>query len=376
MLSILYGLIALSFLILVHELGHFMVAKLANVRIITFSLGFGKKLLRFKRGETEYALSAVPLGGYVKLLGESPDDEVPEEDKGRSYAQKPPFVRMLIAFTGPIFNILFAFVLFYAIFLAGYSVLSTKVGSVEKGYPAYEAGVQQGDVVVSIDGRPITEWGELMEIMGAAPQKALKFGIRRDGKILEFSIAPKEVESKNIFGETIKRKIIGITASNDFVTKRETLMGATTKAFYQTYNLSKVTIVGIVKLIEGSISPKNVGGPILILQTAGKQAKEGVAPFISFVAIISISLGVINLLPIPVLDGGHILFHAIELVTRRRLSQRTIEIAQKVGMTILILIMVLAFYNDLTRVDFKSMFKVLRDYWDGIAHALRSVSGR
>ena len=132
MLNIVYGFIALSLLILVHELGHFLVARLANVKVITFSLGFGKKLLKYRKGETEYALSAVPLGGYVKLLGESPDDEVSEEEKNRSYHQKPPLVRMAIAFVGPLFNIIFAFVLFYFVFLSGYSVLSTKVGTVEK----------------------------------------------------------------------------------------------------------------------------------------------------------------------------------------------------------------------------------------------------
>lgn len=356
MLNILYGFIALSLLILVHELGHFLVARLANVKVITFSLGFGKKLLKFTKGETEYALSAVPLGGYVKLLGESPDDEVSEEEKHRSYNQKSPFVRLLIAFTGPFFNIIFAFILFYIVFLSGYSVLSTKVGTVEKDYPAYKAGILQGDVIVAIEGKPIQEWGELMDTLADAPQKDLKFTVRRGETLTDIMIAPKESESKNIFGEPTKRKVIGITASNDFFTKRENLATATTKAFYQTYNVSKITVLGIVKLIQGSISPQNIGGPILILEMAGKQAKEGKKNLIYFVAIISINLGVINLFPIPILDGGHILFYLIEIVTRRKISEKTINIAQKVGMTLLILVMVFAFYNDLNRMfDFKRL---------------------
>jgi regulator of sigma E protease len=350
MLNILYGIIALSLLILVHELGHFLIAKIANVKILTFSLGFGKKLLSYKKGETEYAVSLVPLGGYVKLLGESPDDEVKEEEIHRSYANKPPLVKIIIAFTGPLFNILFAFVLFYLVFLSGYSVLSTKVGGVEKGYPAYEAGIKEGDIITRIEGKGIEEWGDLMEAMADAPYRPLKFTVKRGNTSIDVTVMPKEIESKNIFGETIKRKVIGVIASNEFFTKKETLAGATSKAFYQTYNLSRITIVGIVKLIEGSISPKNIGGPLLILEMAGKQAKEGKKNLIYFIALISINLGIINLFPIPILDGGHILFHVIEIVTRRKMSEKWVDISQKIGMGFLVALMVLAFFNDIMRM--------------------------
>ncbi|MBA4391159.1 MAG: RIP metalloprotease RseP [Syntrophus sp. (in: bacteria)] len=357
MINIIYGIVALSLLILVHELGHFLVARLANVKVLAFSLGFGKKLISFTKGETEYALSLVPLGGYVKLLGESIDDEISEEDIPRSYAHKPAWVKIAIAFTGPLFNIIFAFLLFYIVFLSGYSVLSTKVGSVEKDLPAYAAGIQKGDILMSVDGKPLQEFSDLMDYMGRASGGPHKFVVKRGDQLLDISITPKEMESKNIFGETVKRKVIGVAASDELVTRNETLAGAASRAAYQTYYLSKVTIVGIVKLIQGSISTKNIGGPILILQAAGKQAKEGKKNLIFFVAIISINLGVVNLLPIPILDGGHILFHLIELVTRRRLSAKTIDIAQKVGMAILIFIMVFATYNDLNRLfDFTRFF--------------------
>ncbi len=349
-MSIIYGIIALSLLILVHELGHFLMARIANVKVLTFSLGFGKKLLSFKKGETEYALSLVPLGGYVKLLGESPEEEVREEDVPRSYAHKPPFVKILIAFSGPFFNLIFAALLFYVVFVSGYSVLSTKVGGVEKGYPAYAAGIKEGDIIVNIEGKEINEWSDIMETMVGAGPGPLRFTVKRNGSLVNMVIAPKETVSKNIFGEPISRKVIGITASNEMVSKKDTLMGAATKAVYQTYNLSKITVLGIVKLIMGSISPKNVGGPLLILEVAGKQAKEGVTSLIYFVAIISINLGIINLLPIPILDGGHILFHVIEIVTRRKMSQRWIDVAQKVGMGILVAVMVLAFFNDIMRI--------------------------
>jgi regulator of sigma E protease len=356
MINIIYGFIALSLLILVHELGHFIVARLANVKVLAFSLGFGKKLLSFKKGETEYAISLVPLGGYVKLLGESLEDEIAEEDISRSYVHKPPWVKMLIAVTGPLFNIIFAFVLFYVVFMSGYSVLSTKVGEVDKGLPAYEAGIRPGDVIASVDGKPVQEFDDLLEVMSKAPAGPLTFVLKRGEETIRLTITPKAMEAKNLFGETISRKIIGVRPSSELIKRKESLVGAVSKAGYQTWYLSKVTVLGLAKLIQGTISPKNIGGPILILQAAGKQAKEGTSNLIYFVGLISINLGVVNLLPIPILDGGHIMFHLVEMVTRRRLSTKAIDIAQKVGLAIIIVIMVFAFYNDLDRIFSFSRF--------------------
>lgn len=352
LISLIYGIIALSLLIFVHELGHFIVARIFDVKVLTFSLGFGKKLISFKGRETEYALSAIPLGGYVKLLGESPDDIVNEEEAHRAYSNKPPLIKMLIAFTGPFFNILFAFLLFYIVFISGYNVLSTKVGSVEKNYPAYEAGIKPGDIIVAVDNIKVQEWNELMDVMARTEKTPVKFTIQRGDEIFDLHIHPKTIEGKNIFGEKITRKVIGVTASNDFLKRKEGIVNAIPKAANQTYFLSKVTVLGIIKLIEGTISPKQIGGPLLILEVAGKQAKEGKKNLIYFVAIISINLAIINLLPIPILDGGHMLFYTIELIIRRKLSQRFIEISQKVGMGVLIAIMALAFFNDITRMFF------------------------
>ena len=350
MVNIIYGIIALSLLILVHELGHFIVARLANVKVLAFSLGFGKKLLTFKKGETEYALSLVPLGGYVKLLGESLEDDIAEEDIPRSYVHKPPWVKMLIAVTGPLFNIVFAFVLFYVVLISGYSATSTKVGGVEAGSPAYEAGIRPGDVIESVDGKPVQEFDDLLSIMSRTPAGPLNFVVKRGEGSLRLTITPKEIADKNIFGEPTRRRVIGISSSSELTKRREGPGEALSKAAYQTWNLSKITVLGLVKLIQGTISPKNIGGPILILQAAGKQAKQGLSSLIYFVGLISINLGVVNLLPIPILDGGHIMFHVVEMITRRRLSTRTIDIAQKVGLAVIIVIMAFAFYNDFDRL--------------------------
>lgn len=347
-MNVIYGFIALSLLILVHELGHYLVARLTNVKVLAFSLGFGKKLINFKKGETEYAISAIPLGGYVKMLGESPDDEVKEEEINRSYSNKPPYIRMLIVFTGPLFNILFAFVLFCFVFLSGYTVPSTKVSDVEKGYPAYTQGIQKGDVIINIDGKDMKKWEDIAQSISKAGNESVEITLMREGALKHIWITPLIKEEKNIFGETIRRKVIGIAP--EFVEQKGTLTSAVSMGFYQTYNLTKLTVLGIIKLIEGTISPKNIGGPILIFKEASKRAQEGKSTFVSFVALISINLGVINLLPIPILDGGHIIFNLIEVITRRKVSHRAIDIAQKVGMVLLVLLMVFAFYNDLDRL--------------------------
>jgi len=349
-LNIIYFVIVLGILVFVHELGHFLVARLAGVKVLTFSLGFGKKLVRFKRGETEYAISAVPLGGYVKMLGESTDDVVEEQDATRSFSNKPPLARMLIVFAGPFFNVLFAVFVFFAMFLAGYPTPSdsTRVGEVVKGEPAFEAGIRTGDVITRIDGKPVSQFTDIHSTVNAAGQRPLVFEVNRNGQVLTLRITPKPADEKNVFGETTGKSVrIGVGRALE--TKRDNIAEAIPHAFIHTANMTELTIVGIGKLITGSISRKNLGGPILIYQQVGQQAKAGLTHFLNLLAIISISLGVFNLFPIPILDGSHILFALVELVVRRRIPDSTVEFAQKVGLGILICIMVLATFNDITR---------------------------
>ncbi len=349
--SLIYGLITLSILILVHELGHFLFARISNVKVLTFSIGFGKKILRYKKGETEYAISLFPLGGYVKLLGESPGEELKEEEIPRSYSHKSPFVKLLIAFSGPFFNFFFAFLVFTILFATGYKVMTTKIGGVEKGYPAQLAGLKEGDEVIMIDGKRVMEWTDLTEILSAKKEgEGVTITVRRDGEIKHFFLIPKTIESKTVFGEKVKRKVIGILASGEFKVKKDPPFEALKKGINQTVKLTGFTIFGIWKLLEGAISPSEVGGPLLIMEIAGKQAKEGKRNFLYFLGLVSVNLAVINLLPIPVLDGGYILFHLVEIFSRRRLSTRWIEISQRIGMGVLVAIMFLAFFNDVMRI--------------------------
>lgn len=353
--TIIYFAVALGFLIFVHELGHFLVAKLTDVKVLTFSLGFGKKLLHFRKGETEYAISAVPLGGYVKLLGEGSGEEVPPEEAHRAFSNKPPLVRMAIAFTGPFFNLLFAFFLFLAVFwITGYPIPSTQVGTVIEGDPAQTAGIRPGDTIVSINGKKTQYFDEIMIAIKESGEGPINVTVRREDTNLEFLVNPKVIEEKNILGDTLKRKVIGVTPSGTILIKKESSPKAFISAVGQTYFSVKLTIIILAKIVQGAVSAKNIGGPIAIFQETGKRAKQGMSDFLNFLGLLSVNLAIINLLPIPILDGGHILFQSIELVTRRKISDRTMEIAQKFGLALLILIMAFAFYNDLDRLfDFK-----------------------
>jgi len=346
MVSLIYTIIALSVLIVVHEFGHFITARLVNVKVITFSLGFGKKLLHWKRGETEYAISAVPLGGYVKLLGESPDEEVPEEEKEQSFTNKTPFQRFLIVFAGPFFNLIFALIVYYVFFVGGF-MISPRIGHVEPGYPAYEAGIREGDLIVSIGGTKIVEFNEIKWEMFCAKPGPVRVVINRDGKNMELAITPKEVEQQNLLGSKMRQKQLGIGPLEPLKTN---IFTSIPLAFHQTYFIIKQTFVGIYMMIAGRVPTKEIGGPIAILQLGSKVAEVGILNLISFAALISINLGILNLLPIPVLDGGHILFNFIEIVTRRKVSEKTIIIAQKIGLTLLIMLMAFAFYNDIHRL--------------------------
>jgi regulator of sigma E protease len=350
------GIIALGFLILVHEFGHFLMAKLTNVKVITFSLGFGTKLWRHTWGETEYALSVFPLGGYVKMLGEGSDEEVPPEEAHRSYTNKPTFVKILIVFFGPLFNILCAGLIFFVMLSSGAMLPASpsgppaKVSGIVKGFPAADAGILPGDTITAVNGQKVAYFAEVQQFMAKAGDKPLRVEVKRDDQLLEFSVIPRDTEVTSPSGVSVRRKVIGIEAEKSPGVQAGNIWEAILLTPAYTYGVGEDTILALWKIITGKMSRKNVGGPLSIFQAAGITAKQGTGSFSFFVAYISLSLAIINLLPIPILDGGHILFNIIEAVTRRKLSQKFIENAQKVGLALLIAIMVYAFYNDFDRL--------------------------
>lgn len=349
-MTFLSAIILLGILIFVHELGHFLFAKLMKVRVLKFSLGFGPKVVGKKFGNTEYQISVFPLGGYVKMLGEETDEELNEEERREAYNHQPVWKRVLIVFSGPAFNIFFAAVLFVFIFNYGVPALFPDVGEVMKDTPAERAGLKQGDRIIEIQGTGITEWSEMTGIIYKSPGRSLDFKIKRDGKVLGLAITPERKTVKNIFGEEKEIGLIGIKPSGNQFTKKYSLPQAVSLGIRRVVEISALTVVSIVKLIQRVIPAKTIGGPILIFQMAGEQASQGAMNFFTFMAIISINLGIINLLPIPVLDGGHLMFLAIEAVRRKPLGERTVMVAQRAGIAVILMLMAFALYNDIVRV--------------------------
>jgi regulator of sigma E protease len=351
--SILSFIIVLGVLIFFHEFGHFLVARLFGVGVEKFSLGFGPRLIGKKVGITDYRISAIPLGGYVKMVGEEPDAQLDPEDIPISFTHKHVAKRMLIVAAGPVFNILLAVIIFFGIFfVSGTFILKPSVGSVKPDSPAFAAGLENGDLITAINESAINSWDEMAEIINGSKGKTIKLIVRRGESIRNFSLAPEQVITKNIFGEDVQRYIIGITAAGETYSKEMNVFQAFSESMLQTYRVTELMVVIIAKLVTGDISTDTIGGPIMIAQMAGDSAKAGIGSLISFIALISVNLAIINLLPIPVLDGGHLLFFSIEAVKGRPVSTKVREIAQQVGLFILILLMILVFYNDISRIFF------------------------
>lgn len=373
-MTFIYMIIVLGILIFVHELGHFILAKMMGVSVEKFSLGFGPKLIGKKIGETEYLLSAFPLGGYVKMFGEGgyieggvddprPEDEtspaditaepvlreLTDDEKARSFAHKPVLARIAIVMAGPVFNLAFAWVIFIILCLMGVPTVTAKIGEVIKDKPAAKAGLQTGDVVTAINGAPVRKWEEIAETVFSCKGKTLAITVKRGDKDISFSIIPEPRISKNLFGEKTNGYAIGIASAGDFVKEYYTPFQAVIKGTEQTWKVIDITVMSLVKMVQRIVPMDSVGGPIMIAKMAGEQAAAGVEPFLAFMALLSVNLGILNLLPVPVLDGGHLLFFFCELIFRRPIPQKIREYAQQIGMALLLGLMVLAFYNDIIR---------------------------
>ena len=438
--------VVLGILIVVHELGHFLMARLAGVGVERFSIGFGPVLWRFRGKETEYCVSAIPMGGYVKMMG---DDENPLEggkgatiDPAKAFNGKPLAARFLIVFAGPAMNFVLAAVIAGLMFmLVGRPVAPALVGRVTDGSPAAQAGLKTGDRLVAIDGKPVQYWEDLARIVQAARGRALQVAVQGAAGERTVALTPAQTKRKDLFGdEQIVWEIgaspyipaaIGDTVTGDPAdraglkagdvvvalegqpvlswdelaerihqragqpTRLEVKRGAETLTVTVTPKKGKVpgpdgketevglvgirpggsvtmvrsnpisalwegvawsgdvtmkTAIGLYKIVVGQLDRSNIGGPIQIAKTAGEQARQGIVSLALFTAVISINLFLLNLLPVPMLDGGHLLFFAFEAVLGRPLSVRKREVAQQVGFALLMLLMVFAFYNDFKRI--------------------------
>jgi len=353
-------IILLSVLIFVHELGHFLAARIAGVGVLKFSLGFGPKIIGKKIGETEYVLSWIPLGGFVKLLGESGNEELSPEDEKRSFFKQAIWKRMLIILAGPVFNFLLAMVIFIIVFMYGLPNLTAVIGEVQKESAAFEAGMTSGDKIITIDGIKVIFWEEIKPIIAESKGKEMEVAVERGAEKKHLLIKPRLSKSKNIFGEEVSTYLIGVSPAGNMIIERKNPWDAIIASVGKTWEISKLTVISVVKMLEGVISPRTLGGPIFIAQIAGAQVKEGIIPFILFMAILSINLGVINLFPIPVLDGGHIFFYLIEIVTRREISIKVKEISQQIGFVILLMLMLFVIFIDIERLNIKVVNDIMK----------------
>jgi regulator of sigma E protease len=349
--TILATLVVLGVLIFVHELGHFLAAKLLKVRVEVFSLGFPPKLVSRQMGETDYRISVVPLGGYVKLLGENPHDEVPPELISRSFLHRPLWQRAAIVLAGPVFNFLFAFLALFMVFaVSGIPYVPTEVGRTIEGSPAERAGLKAGDVIVAVNGHPVKRWEELSQQIRQHGGQPLSLTIKRDSHDLNFTITPEKRESENLFGQKVQAFQIGVASSEKLVTEHIGPVGALEEGMSYSLRIAALTLQSIYKLVSREIPVDTLGGPIMIAQVAGKQAEMGFSPFIHFMAVLSVNLTLLNLLPIPVLDGGHLAFLFLEAVRGKPLDVKHREMAQALGMMLILTLMVFVFYHDIVRL--------------------------
>jgi regulator of sigma E protease len=438
-------LVVLGVLVAFHELGHFLAARWVGVKVLKFSLGFGPKLFGRQMGETEYLLSAIPLGGYVKLFGEDEAEATTQEDRARSFAHKGLWGKVLIVAAGPGFNFILAYFIFAGWLATGTplfvptfqdltpdieamvpgspadvagiqvgdrvsrvngEVISTRtelfdavaksngqaltleikrggqiktvkvtptiapgqqtstqepgyylgveeapplVTSVMQSSPAAKAGLQTGDHVVSIDGLTIHTWSQMTGIVKESPNRQLQVEVLREGHRISLAVTPS-VEKAMVNGQSVDIGKIGISGPGRSIMRSSTPLLSLYDGLGATWGWTELTAIGLYKMIVGDISSKNIGGPLTIANISGEAASQGASSVVFLIAILSINLGVLNLLPIPILDGGHLLFFLIEGILRKPLGERQREIAQQAGLVLLVGVMIFAFWNDLERI--------------------------
>lgn len=354
MTSIFSFIFVLGVLIFVHEFGHFIIAKFFGIKVLKFSLGFGPKLVSKQYGDTEYIISVFPLGGFVKMLGEQPTEEVsPEESKG-AFSSKKVWQRFSVVLAGPLFNLLFAVLIFFFIFQVNgipHPLPGTEIGQITPDSPAARAGIQPGDIIRSINGQETIEWQDVSTMIRQSNGASITLAIERDGQLISLTSKPETSEVKNIFGEVVEtRYLLGIKKSEQVIYKKTSLGKAFMAGLEQAWLFIYLTIMSLVKIFQRIIPASEIGGPIMIASMAGQQMTAGWASLFSFMGILSVNLGIINLFPIPILDGGHLLFFVIEGLRKKPLSLQAQEILQQIGIVLLAFLMIFVFYNDFARL--------------------------
>lgn len=345
-------LLVLSFLVFFHELGHFLAARYFGVKVHVFSIGFGKQLFAKEWKGTTWQLSLIPLGGYVKMKGQDDSNPALVESGDDSYNTKRPWQRIVILFAGPFANFLLAAILYFTIAIIGASALAPQIGQVQENSPAFKAGIQKNDQIVRINNTEITTWEDIGKII-VNTQGSLKFYIQRDNKLIAKTINPHISDAQNMFKESIKKRMIGISPSGKIVKLDLSINESLVFAYEKTIFASTMIFQGVQKLIQGVIPSSEVGGVITIGKVISDASQSSIIALLTITALISVNLGVLNLLPIPALDGGHIMFNIYEMITRRKPSDKVFMILTISGWVILGGLMLLGIYNDINRIFLK-----------------------
>lgn len=355
----------LTIVVFFHELGHFLMARWCGVAVKTFSIGFGPEIVGFNdRHGTRWRLSWIPLGGYVKFIddenaasaGQRPLEALSEEERKTSFQGKSLGARAAIVAAGPIANFVLAIVIFTAIFtFFGERSTAAKVDIVNPGSAAERAGFKPGDLVVKIDGTTIENFGQMQRIVGMSPNQQLHFEVEREGKPVELTATPELKEITDNFGNTMRIGLLGIQRSaspDDWTLKRHDPLTAFVMAVKECYFVISRSLGYLYDVITGREAADQLGGPIRIAQVSGQVATAGFFALLNLAAIISVSIGLINLFPIPMLDGGHLLFYGIEAVRGKPLSENIQEIGFRIGLAFVLMLMIFATWNDLIHLKF------------------------
>jgi len=356
-------LVVLGIVVFIHEMGHFLVARMNGVAIEAFSIGFGPEIAGFhdKHG-TRWRIAWIPLGGYVKFLGDENAASMPSheaaahvspEDRARMFQFKPVGARALVVAAGPFANFVLALVIFAGLFMAyGKTVIEPRVDEVVAESPAERAGFQPGDLILSIEGDEVESFQQMVRIVGLSAEQPLDIVVQRNGARETLTVTPELVETESRFGSAkiARIGIRGAADQSDVITKTYGPVEAVGQSFQETWFWMKQPIIFIGELIGGRASADQLGGPVRIAQMSKEVASIGIPELLRWTAIISISIGLINLFPIPVLDGGHLVFYGIEAIRGRPLNDKAQEIGFRIGMALVLMLMIFVTWNDVMQL--------------------------
>lgn len=348
MVSILAFIFVLSILILVHEFGHFITARRLGVKIERFSFGFGPIIFSHKRKDTEYCLSLIPVGGYVKMAGDNPGEAL--TGNPWEYLSQPVRRRIAIVLAGPLLNYVLAFFVFWLVFGIGYPTITARVGELVEGYPAQRSHIQEGDLILEVDNQGVRTWEELTVLIHRTKKNSVDIMLKRGQRILVIGVEPRREKIANIFGQKEEIALIGIKPSEEVTKIRYPFFKSGILAARRLFFLTHLTFKALGRMVTGGMALReSVSGPLGIFYVTKLAAELGFATLLNLLAVLSASLAIFNVLPIPVLDGGHILFLFIEKIRGKAISFKTQERITQVGITFLIVLMIFVFYNDLIR---------------------------